>query len=160
MGLKSTFASLALVAGAIAQNCALQFDGRVPAGSTPASFDLTTSPFSTKFIFGQSISSLRNHESQLTHPDLTMSKVVQLPAIAGSLVPTTPQLYHLTKLTSTVRHKHHPRRSNPLRSIHLRPLGNKHPNRLPPRRTPNRHQQRQRPLHLRRQNPTFLHPQR
>jgi hypothetical protein len=45
---------LALASAVLAQNCPLQFDGRVPAGSTPASFDATTSPFGTKFVFGQS----------------------------------------------------------------------------------------------------------
>lgn len=54
MGFISIFTSLALASAAIAQNCPIQFDGRVPAGSTPASFDTTTSPFGTKFIFGQS----------------------------------------------------------------------------------------------------------
>jgi hypothetical protein len=46
---------LALASAVVAQNCPLQFDGRVPAGSTPASFDQSTSPFGTKFVFGQSM---------------------------------------------------------------------------------------------------------
>lgn len=52
--MNSYLALLALVSSAVAQKCPLQFDGRVPAGSTPASFDETTSPFGTKFVFGQS----------------------------------------------------------------------------------------------------------
>jgi hypothetical protein len=86
MGSKLSFTLLAMIAAAIAQNCPLQFDGRVPAGSTAASFDLTTSPFGTKFIFGQSKLDSQGHLAQLTSSDLTMSKVVQLPNIAGSLV--------------------------------------------------------------------------
>ncbi|KAF8850088.1 hypothetical protein BDZ45DRAFT_603359 [Acephala macrosclerotiorum] len=77
MGLISAFTSLVMASAAIAQNCPIQFDGRVPAGSTAASFDATTSPFNTKFVFGQ---------------NLTMSEVVLLPDIAGSLFDTNGSL--------------------------------------------------------------------
>lgn len=38
---------------AVAQKCPLQFDGRVPAGSTPASFDTSTSKFNPSNVFGK-----------------------------------------------------------------------------------------------------------
>lgn len=55
MGLRSTYTSvLALASAAVAQNCPLAFDGRIPAGSTPALFDTEASPFGTGFVKGAS----------------------------------------------------------------------------------------------------------
>lgn len=68
---------LVLASAAVAQKCPLQFDGRVPAGSTPASFDETTSPFGTKFVFGQ---------------NLTWSKIIELPNVPASLFDTNGTL--------------------------------------------------------------------
>ncbi|KAH7355437.1 hypothetical protein BKA65DRAFT_394768 [Rhexocercosporidium sp. MPI-PUGE-AT-0058] len=71
MGLISTYASaLALASAAIAQNCPLAFDGRIPAGSTPALFDTEASPFGTGFVKGA---------------NLTFSQIVQLPLLPASL---------------------------------------------------------------------------
>jgi len=66
----SSLSILALATAASAQSCALQFDGRVPAGSTPALFDAKTSPFGTTSVLGQ---------------NLKFSELIQLPSITGSL---------------------------------------------------------------------------
>lgn len=68
---------LALATATSAQNCQLQFDGRVPVGSTPASFDVNTSPFGTKNVFGQ---------------NLTWSKIILLPNITRSLFDGTANI--------------------------------------------------------------------
>jgi len=73
MGLRSTYASsmLALASVAAAQNCPLAFDGRVPAGSTPALFDTEASPFGTGFVKGA---------------NLTFSQLIKIPDVPASLV--------------------------------------------------------------------------
>lgn len=68
---------LALATATSAQKCQLQFDGRVPVGSTPASFDVNTSPFGTKNVFGQ---------------NLTWSKIIVLPNITRSLFDGTANI--------------------------------------------------------------------
>ncbi|KAH6696685.1 hypothetical protein BKA61DRAFT_531087 [Leptodontidium sp. MPI-SDFR-AT-0119] len=71
MGLRSTYTSvLALASAAVAQNCPLAFDGRIPAGSTPALFDTEASPFGTGFVKGA---------------NLTFSEIVKLPTLPTSL---------------------------------------------------------------------------
>lgn len=87
---------VALAATSSAQQCLLQFDGRVPVGSTPASFDVNTSPFGTQFVFGQSmfinISSPASAYINQRTADLAWSKIILLPNITGSLVrpPVSP----------------------------------------------------------------------
>ncbi|KAI6708784.1 hypothetical protein JHW43_008683 [Diplocarpon mali] len=71
MGLRSTYASLlAMASAAAAQNCPLAFDGRVPAGSTPAFFDTDASPFSTGYVKGANVN---------------FSQLVELPTVPPSL---------------------------------------------------------------------------
>ncbi|KAL3426870.1 hypothetical protein PVAG01_00379 [Phlyctema vagabunda] len=67
---KIFYSALALAAAAQAQNCTLQFEGRVPAGSTPQSFDVATSNFNPSNVFGK---------------NLTWGKIIELPAITPSL---------------------------------------------------------------------------
>ncbi|KAM3067264.1 hypothetical protein ACMFMG_005368 [Clarireedia jacksonii] len=65
MAFKISLSLLALVSAALAQNCPIQFDGRMPAGTTPASFDSkNTSLFDPGFVFGQ---------------NLTWSEIIKLP---------------------------------------------------------------------------------
>ncbi|EFQ34601.1 uncharacterized protein GLRG_09745 [Colletotrichum graminicola M1.001] len=47
--------SLLAAAGAKAQQCTLQFDGRIPKASTVADFDAKTSPFNPSNVFGQGL---------------------------------------------------------------------------------------------------------
>ncbi|PBP16380.1 hypothetical protein BUE80_DR012832 [Diplocarpon rosae] len=71
MGLKSTYAAgIALASAAAAQKCPLAFDGRVPAGSTPAFFDTEASPFSTGYVKGANVS---------------FSQLLELPTVPASL---------------------------------------------------------------------------
>ena len=58
--------ALASIYTASAQHCPLVFDGRLPATSCVASFDLSSSPFLADFVFGQSMSfSILNYYSEL-----------------------------------------------------------------------------------------------
>ncbi|KAL1835245.1 hypothetical protein VTK73DRAFT_5934 [Phialemonium thermophilum] len=64
--------SLVAVASlALAQKCALQFDGRVPGALGVASFDSANDLFSSSNVLGQG---------------LQFSQLLQLPAVAPSLV--------------------------------------------------------------------------
>lgn len=46
--------ALALAAGVAAQKCPIQYDGRVPASATLATFDGNSSPFNPTYILGAS----------------------------------------------------------------------------------------------------------
>ncbi|CZT11692.1 related to endoglucanase c [Rhynchosporium agropyri] len=63
-------AILALASIAVAQNCPIAFDGRIPAGSTPALFDTESSPFGTGYVKGK---------------DLNFSQIIKLPSVPASL---------------------------------------------------------------------------
>lgn len=75
MSCKLYLSLLALASGVLAQKCPLQFDGRVPKGSTVALFDTKTGPYNPDNVFGAG---------------LTMSKVMQLPTVPSSLVRLLP----------------------------------------------------------------------
>ncbi|PQE16337.1 hypothetical protein CJF32_00006233 [Rutstroemia sp. NJR-2017a WRK4] len=73
MAFKYSLSLLALVSAALAQNCPLQFDGRMPGGTKPASFDSkSTSLFDPSNVF-----------------DLTWSKIITPPPN-----PTSPLFDH------------------------------------------------------------------
>ncbi|RDW80951.1 hypothetical protein BP5796_05649 [Coleophoma crateriformis] len=61
---------LAFAAVASAQNCSLQFNGRLPAGANPSSFDAKTSLFDSGSVFGK---------------NLTWGSIIQIPAVTASL---------------------------------------------------------------------------
>jgi len=87
---------------AAAQQCKLQFDGRVPGGFSAATFDTNNNVFSPDNVFGQGSWALffglpillpagKTEGEMLTrtnHTGLKLSKVVQLPAATASLVRT------------------------------------------------------------------------
>jgi hypothetical protein len=84
-----TFLSLlfGLIPIITAQQCPIQFEGRVAPNTTLATFDTSASLFSPSFVFGQSIpSSQISGLMQLTCQDLTWSKILQLPSLNSSLV--------------------------------------------------------------------------
>ncbi|KAL2070165.1 hypothetical protein VTL71DRAFT_13191 [Oculimacula yallundae] len=82
MGSISIYASmLAMVSAAVAQNCPIVFDGRVPAASTQALFDTEASPFNTGFVKGS---------------ELNFSQIVQLPTVPPSLFDTTTIPFEVT----------------------------------------------------------------
>lgn len=54
MPVRTFFAIFAAVTAVAAQQCPIQFDGRVPANATLADFDTTTSLFNPTFTYGQS----------------------------------------------------------------------------------------------------------
>ncbi len=75
MGLKSTYGSLLALASAVmAQKCPLAFDGRVPAGSTPALFDTEASPFGTEFVKCSSNSSQQSNPTKRNVPHANKRK--------------------------------------------------------------------------------------
>jgi len=70
MAFKSSLSLLALATVVVSQQCPIQFDGRVPAGTTPAAFDLPTSLFNPTNVFGQ---------------NLSWSQIIQIPNVPASL---------------------------------------------------------------------------
>lgn len=130
MAFKYISSLLILAVAAVAQKCPLQFDGRVPAGSTPASFDLKTSPFGTSSVFGQSESFSAIHyleNAAHTFTDLTFSKLIKLPAVTPSLVSSIHKRLSTKKLTdhSSMLKRVHSRSKLPYpmspSSLHLPP---------------------------------------
>jgi hypothetical protein len=87
MASKIYLSLLALASTVIAQKCPIQFDGRVPKGSTPATFDSSTSPFNPSFVFGAGeLYYILKTSHELTSLGLTWSGIVQLPTTTPSLV--------------------------------------------------------------------------
>lgn len=64
-----SFALLLLAPAALAQQCTLQFDGRIPSGTALKAFDAKNNFFNPQNVFGAGLS---------------LSKVLQLPKQAGS----------------------------------------------------------------------------
>lgn len=54
MSLESILWLLAFAYAVAAQQCSIQFDGRIALDATAASFDTSSSPFNPSFVFGQS----------------------------------------------------------------------------------------------------------
>lgn len=54
MSSKSILSFLALASSVAAQQCPLQFDGRIAMNATAALFDTSASPFNPSNVFGQS----------------------------------------------------------------------------------------------------------
>ncbi|KAG9228729.1 hypothetical protein BJ875DRAFT_434820 [Amylocarpus encephaloides] len=72
--IKNTFSALVWTSSALAQKCPVALEGRIPAGSTPATFDITASPFDSKNVKGQ---------------NLTFAEIIQLPTnLSASLFDT------------------------------------------------------------------------
>jgi len=68
---KSLFLSAIALASTIsAQQCPIQYDGRVPTAATLASFDTSASPYNPSYVFGQ---------------NLKWSTILQFPSVATSL---------------------------------------------------------------------------
>jgi hypothetical protein len=72
------FAAIPVLAGC-AQQCPIQFDGRIPANTTLTTFDTSASLFNPSFVFGQS-RSFPWLDERFDVADIERSDLVQNPA--------------------------------------------------------------------------------
>ena len=89
MAIKHLLVGTALLAISFAQRCPYQFEGRVPKGSTPATFDNSASNYNTDYVRGAGKKSqyFVGCTSLLTLTiGLTWSQIIQLPTLPTSLV--------------------------------------------------------------------------
>lgn len=135
---------------ATAQECTLQFDGRIPNELAAADFDVANVIFSNAFVLGQGgcWTSLGSRERGLTRIRPRLQPGIAHPArrrrVSG--MPSPNSIPHCSRLTyPPVRHRP---RDGTRRDPHQRRLHLQRANRLPPRRA-DPHQQRRR----RRQHP-------
>jgi hypothetical protein len=84
MGIKSAWSLLALASLVLAtgpkhqqQECAVQFDGRLPAGSSPAAFDKENGIYDPEYVKGKG---------------LKWSDIIKIPRVPASLVCLHPLL--------------------------------------------------------------------
>jgi hypothetical protein len=98
-----TFLSLLLATIPVvaSQQCPIQFDGRVLANTTRATFDTSASLFNPSFVFGQnkSVSDQTTASMWLTSKDLTWSKILHLPKSCTFQNLAPSKILHLPSFT-------------------------------------------------------------